>query len=356
MRVIITIQHPAHVHFYRHVILALQLRGHEVHVFARDKDIAVTLLEEYNIDHTVLAGSANSLPQLARVQATYEARLLREAVRIRPDVMTAIGGVAVSHVAPLVGASSVVWIDNEGVQSHRIMTPLAHFICTPRRFRDDYGEGHVRYDGFHELAYLHPNRFTPDPDRLREYGVEPEEPYFFVRFRKWSALHDVGQQGFSHEAKCDLVSFLADHGELYISSESTLPDEFESYRIPVPPHLVHDLLAFANLYVGDSATMATEAAVLGTPAVRAQSFAGADDMTNFLELAEYGLLYSTDDDWQAVEKAKSLVRTADPEAFQKRRKRLLADKIDVVGFATDLLVRAGTNQAVHNKGRNRRRW
>ncbi|WP_423744536.1 DUF354 domain-containing protein (plasmid) [Haladaptatus sp. SPP-AMP-3] len=350
MRIIITIQHPAHVHFYRGIISALQQRGHEVFVFARDKDIALSLLEQYDIDHTVLAGTADSITELARVQATYEARLFREALRIRPDVMTAIGGVAVSHVAPLVGARSVVWIDNEGVQSHRIMTPLAHIVCTPQRFRDDFGDGHVRYDGFHELAYLHPNRFSPDPNRLREYGIEPTDPYFFVRFREWSALHDVGEAGFSHEAKRDLVSFLADHGDLYVSSESDLPEEFASYQLPVPPHLVHDLLAFANLYVGDSATMATEAAVLGTPSVRAQSFAGRDDMTNFLELAEYGLLYSTADDRQAVEKAKSLVRTANHDTFRRRRERLLADKIDVAGFATDLLVRAGTNQAVYNKG------
>ncbi|WP_458205183.1 DUF354 domain-containing protein [Haladaptatus sp. NG-SE-30] len=350
MHVIVTIQHPAHVHFYRHIIAALEERGHDVHVFARDKDIALDLLDRYGIEHTVLAGKADSLAGLARVQATYEARLLREALRIRPDVMTAIGGVAVSHVAPLVGAQSVVWIDNEGAQSHRITTPLAHVVCTPRRFRDDYGENHVRYDGYHELAYLHPERFTPNPDGLRKHGVQPNERYFLVRFRQWSALHDVGENGFSREAKRDLVSFLDDHGEVYVTSESPLPAEFAEYQLPVPPHLVHDLLAFADLYVGDSATMATEAAVLGTPAVRAQSFAGSDDMTNFLELAEYGLLYSTADDREAVRKAKSLVHSADRETFQRRRERLLTDKIDVAGYATELLVRAGRNQEVHNKG------
>ncbi|WP_266077822.1 DUF354 domain-containing protein [Haladaptatus caseinilyticus] len=350
MKVVITIQHPAHVHFFRHVIKALEEDDHDVHVFARDKDIALVLLDHYDIEHTVLAGKANSLSGLARVQATYEARLLHETMRIRPDVMTAIGGVAVSHVAPLVGARSVVWIDNEGAQSHRLTTPLAHVVCTPRRFRDDFGSNHVRYDGYHELAYLHPDRFAPNPDRLREYGVTPDEPYFLIRFRQWSALHDVGQNGFSREAKRDLVSFLSNHGDVYVTSESSLPEEFAEYRLPVPPHLVHDLLAFADLYVGDSATMATEAAVLGTPAVRAQSFAGENDMTNFLELAEYGLLYSTADDRDAVERAKYLVRDADPETFARRRDRLIEDKIDVVDYVTDVLVRTGRRQEVHNKG------
>jgi len=341
MRVVVTIQHPAHVHFYRPVVAELERRGHEVHVFARDKDVALELLDRHGIDHTVLAGRANSLAELAKVQLTYEYRLFREARRIDPHVMTAIGGVAVAHVAPLVGARSVVWIDNEGVQSHRITTPLAHVVCTPRRFREDYGRKHVRYDGYHELAYLHPDRFDPDPDHLREHGVEPDERFFFVRFREWCALHDVGEAGFSPAAKRDLVSFLEEHGSVYVSSESALPPEFAEYRLPVPADLVHDLLYYADLYVGDSATMATEAAVLGTPSVRSQSFAGDGDMTNFLELEEYGLLFSTPDDDEAVAQAKSLVREADPETYQRRREELLADKIDVARYATDLIVSAG---------------
>jgi len=51
------------------------------------------------------------------------------------------------------------------------------------------------------------------------------------------------------------------------------------------------VLAFADLYLGDSQTMATEAALLGTPAIRSNSFVGPNDMTNFKVLEEnYSLL------------------------------------------------------------------
>ncbi|WP_425607728.1 DUF354 domain-containing protein [Natrononativus amylolyticus] len=340
MRVVVTIQHPAHVHFYRNVIDILEADGHEVFVFARENDLAVPLLEEYGIPHEVLAGPQNSLFGLAKVQLTYEARLLRRARRIDPDVMTAIGGVAVSHVAPLVGAKSVVFIDNEGVTSHRITTPFAHAVCTPRRFDDEYGEKHVRYDGYHELAYLHPDRFVPNPDRLRAHGVDPDERYFLLRFRKWDALHDVGELGLSAAGKRRLVSLLDDHGEVYITSTDELPPDLEPYRLPVPPHLVHDLLYHADCYAGDSATMATEAAVLGTPAVRVQSFAAREtDMSNFVELQEeYDLLRSTPDEDEAIETVRELI--ADPttlETWARRRERLVAEKIDVASFVADLL-------------------
>lgn len=342
MRVVVTIQHPAHVHFYRHVVDLLEEHGHEVHVFARENDLAVPLLEEYGIEHEVLAGSQDSLVDLAKVQLTYEYRLFRRAREIEPDVMTAIGGVAVSHVASVVDARSVVFIDNEGVASHRITTPFADVVCTPRRFEDDYGEKHRRYDGYHELAYLHPERFDPSPNRLREHGVDPDERYFVLRFRTWDALHDVGEAGLSREGKERLVSFLADRGDVYVSSSEPLPASIEPYRLPVPPHLVHDLLYYADCYAGDSATMATEAAVLATPAVRVQSFADrSSDMSNFVELEEeYGLLRSTPDEDEAFEIVRDLV--ADPNArstWRDRRERLVDEKIDVTSFVAELLAR-----------------
>lgn len=339
MRVVVTIQHPAHVHFFRHAIDRLEDDGHEVFVFARENDLAVPLLREYGIDHEVLAGPQDSLLGLATVQLAYELRLLRRARRIDPDVMTAIGGVAVSHVAALVGSRSVVFLDNEGVVSHRITTPFADAVCTPANHEEDYGEKHVRYDGFQELAYLHPDRFDPEPDRLREYGVDPDERYFLCRFKTWDALHDVGEKGLSPEGKHRLVSLLDDHGEVYISSSDELPPSLEPYRLPTPPTLVHDLLYHADCYTGDSGTMATEAAVLGTPAVRVQSFADGADMSNFVTLeSRYGLLRSTADEETALEYVGELV--ADPHAADRwadRRARLLAEKMDVTSFVLEQL-------------------
>ena len=356
MRAIVTIQHPAHVHFYRHAIAVLEERGHEVFVFARENDLAVPLLERYGIDHEVLAGPQESLFSLAKVQLTYEYRLLQRARTIEPDVMTAIGGVAVSHVAPLVGARSVVFLDNEGATSHRITTPFADVVCTPRRFEEEYGDGHLRYDGYQELAYLHPDRFDPSPDALRRHGVDPDERYFVVRFRKWDALHDVGEAGLSHAGKKRLVSILADHGEVYITSTDELPPDLEPYRLPVPAHLIHDLMYYADCYAGDSATMATEAAVLATPAVRIQSFADPEtDMSNFRELEErYGLLRSTADEEEALEILEGLVSDpATSERWRERRERLLEDKIDVTPFIARLLLTAA-GEAVEPRPRRAR--
>ncbi|WP_247728472.1 DUF354 domain-containing protein [Halovivax limisalsi] len=344
LRIVVTIQHPAHVHFYRHAIDELEAEGHEVYVFARENDLAVPLLEAFDISHEVLASQHRSLVGLGLTQAAYEVRLLRRARQIDPDVMTAIGGLAVSHVAPLVGARSVVFLDNEGVTSHRLVAPFADVIATPANFRDDLGENHVRYDSFQELAYLHPNRFDPDPSRLRDAGVDPAEPYFVCRFRTWDALHDVGARGLSTDGKREIVSRFRDAGSVYISSSDPLPPDLEPYRLPVPPAAVHDLLYYADGYAGDSGTMATEAALLGTPAVRIQSFATdpESDMSNFVVLEqEYGLLRSTAAEATAIAHVEELL--ADPSAkarWRTRRRRVMRAKRDGTAVLRSLLTDA----------------
>lgn len=343
MRVMVTVQHPAHVHFYRHAIGELRAAGHAVHVFARAKDVATDLLDAYGIGYERLVGTADSLPGLAARQLRYEARLLARARNLEPDVVTGVGGLSAAHVGWLTDTPSVAFVDNEGVASTRATVPFADLVCTPSGLRADYGDGHRRYDGYHELAYLHPDRFEPDPDRLRAFGVDPDERYFVCRFVGWNAHHDAGEAGLSRAGMADLVDALDERGTVYITTEAPLPDRFEAHRLPVPPHLIHDLLAGAALYAGDSQTMATEAAVLGTPAVRSNSFAAGTDMSNFVDLeTTYGLLFSRGDERAALRLVERLADDPDAgERWRARRERLLADTVDVTDYVVATLCEAG---------------
>ncbi|MFC7177452.1 hypothetical protein [Halosegnis marinus] len=131
LTVAVTVQHPAHVHFYRHPIAELRRRGHAVHVFAREKDVTTDLLAAFDIDHTVLAREPRSRADLLRVQARYELGLLRACRRLDPDVLTAVGGTTAAHVGWLLGARSVVFIDSGITPSNRVTVPFADEVCTP---------------------------------------------------------------------------------------------------------------------------------------------------------------------------------------------------------------------------------
>ncbi|WP_266081728.1 DUF354 domain-containing protein [Haladaptatus caseinilyticus] len=333
MKVFVTIQHPAHVHFFRNAIAELEDDGHDVHVFAREKEMAVELLQLYDIEHEVLAGTASGLSQLARVQATYEARLLHRAIQSKPDVIAAIGGVAAAHVAKVVGARSVIFYDTEHASLiQNLAFPFASVVYTPDCYRGSIGPKQVRYSGYHELAYLHPNRFEPDPTIVSDLGLDPDDTFVVLRLIEWGASHDVGQGGFG-DVK-DVVTQLEDAGaEVLITSERSLPPEIESRRATVEPHRMHDLLAFANLFVGEGATMAAESAVLGTPAIYVNTLTmGYTD-----ELDErYGLLFNYQDEDRhklALKKAISILEG--DEDWDARRQQLLSDKIDT----TDVVLR-----------------
>lgn len=346
-RVLFDIGHPADAHLFKNAIRELDANGHRTFVTSREKECTTELLDASRIEHVPISTQRDGLFSLATEWVGRERRLWSIVRSFKPDVVVSYLSPAV-HVASLAGCSSVVYLDGENQRLlERVTSPFVTRICTPANFEGTFGTKQLRYDGFHELAYLHPDRFDPDPQLLEDHGIAVDEPYYILRFVSWEAHHDVGQQGFSRAAKRELIEYLDEHGEVYISSENPLPDEFEPYRLPVPPEMMHQLLYFADLYVGDSGTMATEAAVLGTPAVRSNTHAGTTaDMSNFRELEErYDLLYSSPHEKAALAKVKELV--ADPttkETWQRRRDRLLADKIDVTEQMIALILReAGCN-------------
>ncbi len=340
MRVIVTMQRPSHVHFYRHAIEAMEADGHDIHVFARDAEVTIHLLESYGIDHGVLVDappSGRSLRKLATMQATYESKLLLRAREIQPDVITAIGGVAASHVAKLVGARSIVFTDTEhATMSNRLVTPFADAIWTPDCFHEDLGQKHVRYPGYHELAYLHPDRFTPDPDALSTADADSERPLVVLRLTDWDALHDIGAAGFDDAT--DVVERLEGSGaQVRITSEVPLPDELTNRQVSIPPEEIHDLLAHASLYLGEGATMAAESAVLGTPSLYVNTLRMG--YTDELE-ARYELLYNFQGAFRhehAVRTAETLLDDEGENDWAARRERLLADKTDTTDVILDAI-------------------
>lgn len=346
VRALFDVTHPAHVHLFKHAIRELQAAGHETLVTSRRKEVTLDLLDAYEMDHQPISVKGGSKLGLALEWPLREVRLARLAREFDPDVVLSHINPAAAHAARFAGGSSIVFNDEEAGWNltGRLIEPFASVICTPAGYSRDLGPKQRRYDGFHELAYLHPGRFEPDPDRLRAAGVDPDDPYFVLRFVSWGAHHDVGQSGFSRAAQRELVSFLDQYGDVYISTEGALPSSFAGHEIPVSPDAIHHLLAFADLYVGDSQTMAIEAAVLGTPTIRSNSFADRDTHGHMRTLdEEYGLVISTGDESHAVSRAKELA--TDPTAaarWETRRDRLLTDSVDVTGFMLDRIAEQAT--------------
>lgn len=332
--VVVTIQQPEHVHFYKHAIRELERRNHEVHVFLVSEDDGAHLLDHYGFEYEILGERGPRLTRPAR-QAAMEYRLWRAARHLQPDVMTAIGGVAVSHVAPLVGARSVVFTDTEHrTVSNRFAFPFADEVLTPDCYTDDHGSSQVRYTGCHELAYLHPDRFSPDPSVLGDVGLSRDDRFVVLQHDGWGGVEAAGESGFDDVADTVQRIEAADVSVL-LTSDGIHPPAVNDRALDLPPGRVHDLLAYADLTVGESETMALESAVLGTPAVYIDTArSGIVD-----RLDRYGLLYTFHDDdryERGVETATELL-SANVD-WTERRDEFVEDHVDTTEVVVDRLV------------------
>ncbi|ELY49639.1 DUF354 domain-containing protein [Natronolimnohabitans innermongolicus] len=337
MDIVITIQHAANVHFFKHVVAELESAGHDVFVFAREKGVVGALLDAYEIDHEMLCGEPRGWFGLGLTQVRYELRLLRRARAIDPDYILTSHGIAATHVGKLIGAESHVYVDTETAINggNRLTIPFTDVLYTPDSFRETYDDEHVSYPGYHELAYLHPDRFEPDPERLRENGIDPDERYAVLRFGAWNGNHDIGKAGISPDGRDEIVDDLAADGRVFVADEGDGPLPTGAEPLPVPPADFHHLLAFADLVVGEVATTTLEAGLLGTPTVRISPFAGDSEMGKFRELAAYDLVRSfhTERETAAIRELTRLYR--DPTAasdWAERREAFLATKIDVTQY------------------------
>ena len=342
MRILVDISHPAHVHFFRNAVSIWQEHGHIVKAMARDKDITLDLLRRFHIPHKVLSKARTGVVGWTAEMIIHTAGLLAEVLAFRPHVMLQIGGTFVGPVGWLTRTPAWAFTDTENATlSNRVTFPFVQRIFTPQCYTLDHGAKHRRYAGFHELAYLHPSRFVPDPSVLSSIGLKPEDPFFILRFVAWKSAHDRDQRGFSISHKIALVSELCRHGRVFVSSEAPLPSELKPYTSPISVERIHHFMFYASLVAGESATMASEAAVLGTPAIfvspTGRGYTHAQEHT-------YGLVSNFRDTEQgrALDAVKELVHRTYPKGhWLKKRQRLLEDTIDVTGWLVRLVERFG---------------
>lgn len=340
MKFLFDINHPHQVHFFKNTIWRLQEKGNEVLVTAGKKDISLYLLDNYGFKYIKVGKSAAGVIPKAFEFIKREYMLLNIVKSFDPDLLISLTSPTLAHVSKLTGKKHIAFADTENAKlAFKLALPFTEIVCTPSCFKTNFGKKHVFYEGYQELAYLHPNYFKPDSTVLDNLNINSDEKFFILRFVAWTAHHDFGHKGISQEMKLLIVKELEKYGRVLITSEVSLPEEFEPYKIKVPPEKMHDLLNYATLLLGESATMASECAVLGTPAIFLD-FVGRG-YTDEEEL-KYDLVYNFKNDEagqkKALEKAIELVsdNNLKKECAIKRAK-LLADKIDVTEFMLDII-------------------
>lgn len=345
MKILIFLAHPAHFHLFKHVIRALNTEKHQLLILIKQKDILEDLIKNEGFAYRNIQPVANMKRKRNRVSIlalsafdllVRDMRLFKIAKTFKPDLM--VGSEAsIAHVGFVLGIPSVITNEDDLAVQPEFCYPTFPFVsqvlspvpCNLGRWNNKK----IGYEGYHKLAYLHPNYFTPSRDIVRRFH-SGDEPYFILRFVSLTASHDVDISGLNYEIARNIIGLLEPHGKVYISAEREIEPEFEKYKLCIVPNDIHHALYYAHLLIGDSQSMAVEAAMLGTPSIRFSDFAGRINVLEELE-HKYGLTFGikTSEPDRLYAKIRELLSQDNlKEEWNRRRAKMLMDKIDVTAF------------------------
>ena len=330
MRIIVDINHPAHVHYFKNFVWEMGRRGHELLITASKKDISTQLLRLYDIDYYDLGSYGSSVLHKIVNIPLMDIKMCYAAKNFRPDIFIGFASTRIAHASKLIGVPSIIFDDTEhAAWEHRLYVPYSDAILTPNCFDKDLGKKQTRFNGYMELAYLHPNQFTPNPAVLGELGLTENDRFIMVRFVSWQAGHDVGHHGIRD--KVEFVKQLQQYGKVLITSEGPLPPELRSHQVRVSPEKLHDLLYYSTLYVGEGGTTASEAATLGTNAIHISTTAKYCGVFQYLN--KHGLLWLSENDEEALNMVANILRAPNcKDVGRDKRNYIINNNIDVTAF------------------------
>jgi len=345
MKVGIFLNTPAQVYFYKEIVKCLEKRGHTVILLARDYGETIQLLNELGLKYFVFCEAGKSKYSKIMNLPFSLFKAIRLSSKFKPEIITGFGLYSTLS-SFFLKRTCILFGDSEPriglIQSihYKILSLFADTIITPTSFLDDLGPKQIRINSCKELAYLHPDCYKPNKQIFDLLKLEGNEDYAVVRFNSFDATHDVGVKGFRLQDKIDLINMLSEYTNVFISFEGAAPKEIEKYRLNTPKKRIHDVLYYAKLLVADTQTMSMEAAVLGTPVVRTNSFVGENDLGYLVEAEKkYGLVFNFQSPEMAIEKAKELIQNPNlKREWENKREKLLKDKnVDIVQFMVNFI-------------------
>ena len=340
MRILIDITHPAHAHFFKNPINILKDQGHEILITSRIKDNATALLDSFGFSHTVLSSASKdkNLFSFFKELIKRDYRLSKFTKTHKPDVLGAIGGTFIAHAGFITSTPSIVFYDTENAKLQNLITYfIATLVVTPQCYESWLPKNNIKYSGYHELSYLSSTYFTPDRNLAISNGIDPKKDNFFIRLVSWNANHDIGEKGLSEKTIEKITNKLSKIGNILISAESELPSQLEKYKYNGKISNIHHVLSQCKAFIGESATMASEAIILGVPAVYV-----ANTSRGYINEQEekYGILIKSNDlEWNNIEEAIDKVLCISNDQLISSSKKLRNNTIDVAKFAAERLTK-----------------
>ena len=338
-RILFIVYHPVEPHIYYNIT-----KKFDENLF----DVRFAIFESENIIEKISKAYYISFYKLGKTIKNKIFRILNIPLVILKFVIIYLRfkpSIIFSATSPYAGLSAFLlnipiigWSDTETATfNNNLSKNYFNTIILPQTFyKIIKSEKVIKYNGYKEFAYLHPNYFKPDNKILFELNLTKNDKIVLMRFSALNAMHDIGLKSEAISNDDRILAFikrieLKYNAKIFISvTERNLDERFNKYKLKIAPEKYIHLLSFCSLYIGEGTTTASEAGVLGVPWINISK----TDRGYLNDQEEnYSLGIRTENLEFAFRKAEEYLSNDNIKMeWQIKRKKLLADKIDVSSF------------------------
>lgn len=328
--------HPKDVNVFKNVLYSLQKKGHNIKIIARDRENTKDVLHSLGFEYEIFRFYSNIFQKIYGLLLN-DLWLYRISKSFKPDLFVSQGSPYSAHVSRILDKPHIAFPDTEIARiAIKLAMPFTSIIYTSTSFFLDFGSNHKRFNSYYELAYLHPKYFTPHKEIIEKYNLHDD--YIILRLSAFDSSHDINAVGFNFKTEYELIQFinkLECYATVFVFSETLKWQTIADHSLIISPQDFHDIIYHSQLYIGEGATMASEAAILGVPSIYV-----SNTQRGYLnELEEkYDLVYTISSRNEALEKAVEILEN-DSSISEWRLKRdiMLSEKIDIVEFMVDAI-------------------
>lgn len=336
MRILIDIGHPGHVHLFKNFALEMQKKDHEILFTCRDKEFEIVLLKKYGFKFKCFGKHYKSKIGKIKGLVNFDYQMLKTALRFKPDVFLSHGSMYAAHASFIIRKPHIALEDSENMEQIRLYKPFSEVVLTPDAIPKKYGKKQVRYNGFHQSAYLHPKYFKKNSNYKSKLGLKSSDKVFLLRLVALNASHDFNLTSICNEDLFSLIDYLKERGHVFISSEKEILKELEQYRLVIPPEEIHDFIAICDLVIGESGVMTSEAGYLGIPNVLIVDL----DLNVHRRYSDLGLKFHFKDlNDITLEEVKKIVDNIEAIklSYQNNANIFVKDSIDLTKYMIDFV-------------------
>jgi len=338
--------HPAKFHLFKNTISLLEKNGHNVDIAISNKEVLSELLESANVRYTNLFPNGRKLSFLPKkvnallglIRTLWKLWLLsknnRYNIYVTDDVLSILGRIQ--------GVPSISFTDNDltTIPLIKLIFKSSTKIIAPQATNlNDLEYKKIAFKGNKAVAHLTPKYFKKDSEILKKYNLQNKD-VVVIRLAKLNANHDFrGNTGITDSDLKILVKSIPKNKTIVISSERFIPMDYSQFKHNISPQDFTQILAAASFFIGDSGTMANEAAILGVPNILINKL--AKECGVHVELrANYNLQYYFDTFSECLETLKKLMNNGSYQSqFQKKRDKFIQDSDDFNTILFDAIIK-----------------